>query len=158
MTFELNKNYCILTNSINQNLLTKLNEYTIYNDEYGYKELKEIIENYYKKTIVFNDCLRRLRQIEKKKLIELIHLRNMNYINVTSNIEETLLCDYIYVFNNDELVMEGQKEGLLQEEKLLKRLGFGLPFVVDISTQLKYYNIVSKIYYDMEELVNDLWN
>ena len=54
--------------------------------------------------------------------------------------------------------MEGSKEGVLKEEKILKRIGFGLPFVVDLSVQLKLYKVLDKVYFDMESLVKDLWN
>ena len=44
------------------------------------------------------------------------------------------------------------------EEKLLKRLGFGLPFIVDLSLSLEFYDILDKIYYDTSSLVGELWN
>ena len=50
------------------------------------------------------------------------------------------------------------KNEVLKEEKKLKKVGFGLPFVVDLSIQLNYYDIFKKVYFDMNELVNDLWN
>ena len=62
------------------------------------------------------------------------------------------------VYDNNNLVIEGKKETILKEEKLLKKLGYGLPFVVDLSTQLNYYGVFTKIYYEMDDLVGDLWN
>ena len=53
--------------------------------------------------------------------------------------------------------MEGLKEQVLQEEKILKKLGFHLPFIVELSNGLKYYGLVDKIYFKNEELVNALW-
>ena len=53
--------------------------------------------------------------------------------------------------------MEGKKEAVLQEEKILKKLGFSLPFIVELSKGLKYYQVVDKIYFNNVELVNDLW-
>lgn len=158
MKFDLDKNYCILSNSITKEFLTNFDEYDIYDDSLTYQQLKEIIENYLKKTIVFNECLRKFKENEKKKIIELIKLRHVNFINITSNIEETIYSDYMYVYHDNKLAIEGATKGVLQEEKLLKRLGFGLPFVVDISIQLNYYKLLNKTYYDLEELVNDLWN
>ena len=54
--------------------------------------------------------------------------------------------------------MEGYKEDILKEEKILKKLGFNLPFIVELSNGLKYYGLVNKLYYDNESLVSDLWN
>lgn len=47
---------------------------------------------------------------------------------------------------------------VLRNEKLLKRLGYGIPFVVDLSIQLNYYDIFDTVYYDMDKLTEALWN
>ena len=69
-----------------------------------------------------------------------------------------MLGDYIIVFDKKGIFLEGLKSEVLKEEKKLKKVGFGLPFVVDLSIQLNYYDIFKKVYFDMNELVNDLWN
>ena len=53
--------------------------------------------------------------------------------------------------------MEGKSKLVLQEEKILKKLGFNLPFIVELSNSLKYYQLVDKTYFDSLELVEDLW-
>lgn len=158
MKFDTNLNYCILSNSIDKNLLSKLDEYTIINDSIAFNEIVEKIENYNSKTIVFNEVLRLFNKGQIKKIISLLNTRKIKFINITSDIEETLLSDYIIVFNNNDIVMEGTKETILKEEKLLKRLGYGLPFVVDLSTQLMCYNVVDNLYFDIESLVKELWD
>ena len=55
-------------------------------------------------------------------------------------------------------VLEGNKEVVLKNEKLLKKLGFGVPFVVDLSIQLMYYDILDKVYFDVDNLLEALWN
>ena len=44
-----------------------------------------------------------------------------------------------------------------EEEKLIKHNGFSLPFVVDLSYQLKDYGVIDKEYYSVDRLVSDLW-
>ena len=158
MKFEASTNYIILSNSIDKRLLERFSEYNIVDESLDYSELKEKIENYLQKTIVFNDNLRKFTRMQRRKLKELMKIRNVNFINITSDIEQTLLGDYIYVYDKDTLVMEGAMDSVLSQEKILKRLGFGLPFVVDLSLQLNYYNVLDKIHYDMESLVDDLWS
>ena len=53
--------------------------------------------------------------------------------------------------------MEGKKELVLQEEKILKKLGFNLPFIVELSNGLKLYKVIDKVYFNNEELVGELW-
>lgn len=158
MKFEASTNYIILSNSIDKRLLERFSEYNIVDESLSYSDLKEKLENYLQKTIVFNDNLRNFTRTQRRKLKELMNMRSINFINITSDVEQTLLGDYVYVYDKDILVMEGSTESVLKQEKILKRLGFGLPFVVDLSLQLNYYKILSDIYYDMESLVDGLWN
>ncbi len=158
MQFKDNINYTILSNKIDTNLMTNFLEYQVIEDNVDYEELQEIISNFTKKTIVFKEVFRKLSNSRKKKILDLLKIRKINFINITSNIEEALYSDYIIVFDKELLVMEGSKEGVLKEEKILKRIGFGLPFVVDLSVQLKLYKVLDKVYFDMESLVKDLWN
>lgn len=151
-------NYAIISTSIDNELLEKVSEYPFFNDDLTFKELEEKIEKDPNKRIVFNDCLRRYTKIEKEKILQILRERNMHFINITSFIEEILYADYLYVYDGSNLVIEGKTMEVLKEEKILKRLGFSLPFVVDLSTQLKYYGITNEIYDDIEKLVIDLWS
>ena len=149
-------NYTILSNNINKSLLSNLKDYSIIND-IPYDKLKNKLENYLSKIVVFNETFYFYTNQERKNILTLLKKQNINFINITSNVEETLFGDYIYVLNDKELIMEGPTKKVLQEEKILKHMGFGLPFVVDLSIQLKCYGILDKIYYDMGSLVKDLW-
>ena len=151
-------NYCILSNNIDSKLLDKFNGYPVFDDKIRYEELKEKLEFFNSKQLVFNETWYNLRKFERRSIIDLLRKQNIRYINITSNIEDAIYSDYIIVFDNDNIVIEGTRNSVLKEEKLLKRLGFGLPFIVDLSTQLKAYGVVSKEYYDIDSLAGDLWN
>lgn len=157
MKIENNINYSIISNNINKTLLDKFCEYTIVEGFIKYDELVSKISYFKNKTIVFNDVLRRFSSDEKESIIELLAVRKINFINITSDMEELLLSDYVIVFNNDELVLEGKVKDVLKEEKILKRIGFSLPFIVDLSTQLKLYGVISEVSYNERELVSELW-
>ena len=109
------------------------------------------------KIFVFMNVLTYLDSDFKEKVIRYLKLGNKRIINYTTDIEETLLLDYIVVIHENKIIMEGKKELVLQEEKILKKLGFHLPFVVELSNGLKYYGLVTKTYFNNKELVNDLW-
>ncbi|MEG0794515.1 MAG: hypothetical protein RSG95_01830 [Bacilli bacterium] len=157
MKIENNINYSIISNNINKTLLDKFCEYTLVDGFIKYDELVSKISYFKNKTIVFNDVLRSFSNEEKESIIDLLMVRKINFINITSNMEELLLSDYIFVFNNDELVLEGKVKDVLKEEKILKRIGFSLPFIVDLSTQLKLYGVISEVSYNERELVSELW-
>lgn len=151
-------NYVILSNEINRLLLAKFSEYPMIDSDMNYNELKIKLEFHTSKVVVFNNTFYNLRDEEQKEIIDLLKRQNMHFILITSNIEEALLGDYIIVFDKKGIFLEGLKSEVLKEEKKLKKVGFGLPFVVDLSIQLNYYDIFKKVYFDMNELVNDLWN
>ena len=82
---------------------------------------------------------------------------NITVILVSNDIEQALNYEYMIVMNQGMVAIEGRTEQVLKEEKILKRLGIGLPFYVDLSTQLQYYNLINKVYLTKEELVEKLW-
>ena len=158
MNIKPDINYTIISNYIDKELLDKFQDYTIINDNTTYEALENMIYNYPSKTICFNDCLRKYKKDEKKKIFELLKIRGVNFINITSDIEEVLAGDYLVVFYNHDIAIEGNTLEVLKEEKILKRLGFALPFTYDLSLQLKLYNVLTDTETDLEKLVMTLWN
>lgn len=110
-----------------------------------------------KTVFVFFDVLTYLDKDFKERLIRYLILNKKRIINYTTDIEETLLLDYLVVVHENKIMMEGKKELVLQEEKILKKLGFNLPFIVELSNGLKYYGVIDRVYFNNEKLVEDLW-
>lgn len=108
--------------------------------------------------IVLDDILCYLNEDMVNKIISYIKEKRISIINLTSNINEILFSSYAYFLYEGKIVMEGEVMACLKEEKLLKRLGFNLPFMIDLSTQLMYYNVLDKICLDEKEMVEAIWN
>lgn len=158
MMFDDKVNYTILVNNADKEFMEQFKEYSIIGSNMSFDELKEKLEMFPSKRVVFNESLFNLRSNEKKSIIELLKKQNVNFVNITSNIEDSLLSNYVIVYDEDKKVLEGNTEAVLRNEKVLKKLGYGLPFVVDLSIQLTYYDILDKVYYNMDKLTEDLWN
>lgn len=124
-------------------------------DELKLKILASLNTN--KTVFVFFDVLTYLDKEFKERLIRYLILNKKRIINYTTDIEETLLLDYLVVLHENKIIMEGKKGLVLQEEKILKKLGFNLPFIVELSNGLKYYGVIDKVYFNNEELVSVLW-
>lgn len=157
MMFDEKINYCILHNNPDENFINKLGSIPVVKD-LEFNKLVERLEFFPNKQVIFNETLYGLKLDEKMEIFKLLKKQNISYINVTSNIEDAIYSDYIFVYDGNKLVLEGNRNEVLKEEKTLKRLGYGLPFVVDLSIQLNYYDIFNKVYYDLDELVGALWN
>ena len=124
-------------------------------DELKLKILASLSTN--TKIYVFMNVLTYLDNDFKERLIRYLKLGNKRIINYTTEIEETLLLDYVIVIHENKVIMEGKKELVLQEEKILKKLGFNLPFIVELSNGLKLYKLIDKTYFNNKELVEELW-
>lgn len=157
MTFKQEFNYTVLVNNCDANFLKKFATYMII-DEGVFEKLKERLEMFPSRQVVFNEAWYNLLEQEKKQIFALLNLQKIGFINITSNIEDVLYSDYVYVYDNDNLIMEGFIDEVLKNEKKLQELGYGLPFVVELSKKLNYYDVLNKTYYDMKELVDILWN
>lgn len=157
MEFSDNVNYVVLSNNVDKKFMSKFGVYQII-DVLPFEKLKNNLEMFPSKRVIFNESLSSLSNKEKKEMFDLLDKQNINYVNVTSNIEDVLFGDYIIVYDEDMKVLEGNKEVVLKNEKLLKKLGFGVPFVVDLSIQLMYYDILDKVYFDVDNLLEALWN
>lgn len=78
-------------------------------------------------------------------------------INFTTDIEETLLADKIIIINDKKLICSGKTMSVLNEEKILKRLNLGMPFMIELSKYLMDYKMIDKYYLTNEKLVNAIW-
>ena len=46
---------------------------------------------------------------------------------------------------------------LLEQTTRLTRLGFRIPFIIDLSVKLKMYDVVNKEYTSVKAMVDDIW-
>jgi len=144
-------NVTIISTNLNRNILNNYQEYKIIDNNFTYEEL---LKN---KMVIFFNVLSNLSNEELNKLYTFLKKNNIYFINVTNNIEETLFADKLIIYDKDKVLAEGNTLELLQNEKLLKRLGFNLPFIMQLSILLKDYNLTNKIFLNKESLAGELW-
>ena len=109
------------------------------------------------KYIAIDDMLSDLDLRTKILLLNYLNSKNIVLINVTSDLEDILYTDYVMCLYKGISGIDGKSLDVLKEEKILKRLGFSLPFMVDLSIQLKLYGLIDKIYLNKEAMVKNLW-
>jgi len=107
--------------------------------------------------IALDDILIDLDTRTKILLLNYLNSKNIMLINVTSNLEDTLYTDYTLCLYNGINAIDGRTLDVLKNEKILKRLGFSLPFMLDLSIQLELYGLLHKTYLNKEALVKNLW-
>lgn len=134
--------------SINPNMLKN-------NDKIKLCILKGILSN--NNYVSFDNILTYLPLKEKEYILKYLNQEHINYIIVSNDLNDLFNTDITYILNEGTIIASGSSQKMLLEEKLLKRLGFTLPFMIDLSLKLKDYNLIKDIYLDKELLVNKLW-
>ena len=107
--------------------------------------------------VVLNDVLRYLKDSDVQIFLNRLESKNIHFVNITSKIEEALYAQRLIVYTDDKVQIEGPVISVLKEERILKKLGFSLPFIYDLSLQLNYYGLIDSIYLEEKALVDKLW-
>ena len=82
--------------------------------------------------------------------------KKLTIILITHNLEETLFSDRIIVLENGKIIKDETKEEIYKND-YLERKGFELPFVVKLSQNLILYDLLDKVYFSENEVMNKLW-
>ena len=107
--------------------------------------------------IAIDSIFTNLNYEDKRKIISFAKNNKITMLIVTSDLNDTLLGDKIYVLDDFKLILEGTTSSVLKTDTLLKRLGFNLPLAVDLSIELIHYDVLKKIYTDTDKLVKAIW-
>lgn len=117
--------------------------------------LKEILSK--PAILALDNILIYLTRRMKVLLFNYLNYKNIQVINVTSDMEDVIYTDYMIVLYDGISAIDGPVLNVLSNEKIIKRLGFSLPFMIDLSIQLQLYGLIDKIYLNKEMLVKALW-
>lgn len=111
--------------------------------------------------IILDESINRIDLVYRKRILNILKKlnkqKNITIINVTHEIEEVNFGDDIIVLVNGNIVLKGPKELVLLEEKVFNTLGLELPFITSLSLKLKHYELIDKLYFNMDELVDAIW-
>ena len=112
------------------------------------------------KILILDEALTMLDPFDKEKILNILKELNdkgLTILNISHDIEDTLISDKIYVLDKGKIVLSGMKDEVYKEEDLLHKLGFELPFMIELSNRLMFYDLIDHVIYDMEEMVDSLW-
>lgn len=110
--------------------------------------------------LIFDEAFTMVDPLYKERIYNVLKdqkEKGVTILNITHDMEETLMSDYIIVMKDGNIELQGTKEEVYQEEAKLHKIGFTLPFIVELSYRLMFYDLIDHVIYDMEEMVNTLW-
>lgn len=133
-TSELSKIEYKLINLISQTILDP--EYIFIDEDYSDLpfEILEKVNSYIKKL--------------SKSSIVLMTVLDEKYLMDASS---------ILFIDNGELIGEGNISKYMENEKIFSKCNIKMPFILDISSKLKSYNLIDQVYTDKIELVDSIW-
>ena len=107
--------------------------------------------------VIIDNLLNKLNCHNKDIIVKILNKLKIKVINMTNNMEDTLLGENIIIMDKGKIVLNDKKENIFMKYDDIKKIGLDLPFIVDLSIKLKYYGLVNKIYFSMEELIGAIW-
>lgn len=149
-----------IVNLLNISHLVEKNIFKLNNFEKTLVNLASVLV-YKPKLLILDEAFSNLDSYEREKILNLLHSFQIDYgltiINITHNMEDILFSNTIIILDKGKVVVKGNLEKVFKDDKFFSKLGLNLPFMVDLSIKLKYYNLIDRIIYDMEEMADLLW-
>ena len=144
-----------ITNLLNKNI-KDLNEY---------EKLRVFLASkviYNPKLLLLDDPCLFLSPLEKEEFmgfLEQLRTRGITIVVSSSSLDEVVytINSIIYVLDKGMIVSNGDMLEVLSDDSLLNKIGLELPFMVDLSVKLEYYNLIPKINLSPLGMVEHLW-
>lgn len=117
---------------------------------------------YNPKLLLLDDPCLFLSPLEKEDFmgfLEQLRTRGITVVVSSSSLDEVVytINSIIYVLDKGVIVSSGDMLEVLSDDSLLNKIGLELPFMVDLSVKLEYYNLTDKINLSPLGMVEHLW-
>ena len=113
------------------------------------------------KILILDEAFTMIDMDTKEKIYKILkdvnEKKEITIINITHDTEDILYGKKVLLLQDGKILEYGNIEDILLEEKTFTRIGLKLPFMADLSIKLKYYGLIDKLVFDMEEMVDLLW-
>lgn len=112
--------------------------------------------------LIMDDPFLMIKKTTRDKIVNKLSKYCREYeitiIIASTNLEDILFTKKTHVLEKGEIVISGNTLDVMKEDILLKKLGLAIPYMVNLSIMLEFYQILDDVYLNMEELVNKLWS
>lgn len=110
--------------------------------------------------LIIDEALSMIDSVTREKIYKILQDKNkqgLTIINITHDSEDILRGEDVVIINNGKVVLQEKVNDAFKDVKVYTDNKLELPFIVDLSIKLQYYNTINKIYFDSKELVEKLW-
>ena len=106
---------------------------------------------------LFEGVNKELKDNILKKLKGYVKRKKMTIINVSNDVEEAIYANTVVIIGSGRVLLKGSRQKIFENETFFEKNDFDVPFIVNLSYKLKFYDLVDKIYLSEKKLVDDLW-
>lgn len=109
------------------------------------------------KILVLDNVLEGISKKDKITIFRKLKKLNITIINLTNDINDALISDETFIIGDGKVLLKGSRRSIFENEDFFEKNDFELPFIVNLSFKLKFYDLIDKVYFDEKKLVDDLW-
>ena len=112
------------------------------------------------KVLILDDIFLEMNKIDQEFMLKKLRELNkdgLTILNITSKLDTIYDSDIVYVLNNFQIETSGGVLEILEQDNYLNEIGLQIPFIIDLSLKLKFYDLIDKIYFNIKDLEVDLW-
>ncbi len=162
----IDKSFSYTTNTVKETLENYEVKLNISNVDKKIADLS-IVEYYYlalilkisqkPKVLIVDGIISYLSVIEKKRIIDMAKSNNVTLLLFVNEFDYVYKDFEVTIFYEDKVAIYGDYLDVIKENKLLKRLGYEIPFYIDLSNELMLYKKIDNICYSKKQLEDVLW-
>lgn len=110
--------------------------------------------------LLVDDAMHQMDMKDKELIFKILNMYKKNNTTIlmsTHDVEDTLNSDKIIVMDKGSIILVGSVISIYKNREKLKKIGIGIPFVIDLSLRLIDKGIIKYVYKDMRKLVDSIW-
>lgn len=111
--------------------------------------------------LVLDEALCMIDINEKQKILDILKEYNkkkrVTLISFTHDLKEAKYSDRLVILNKGKIIVDGAYDKVFKEERVMRKIGLEVPFMVELSKKLMVYDLLDNIELDMDKVVSILW-
>ena len=112
------------------------------------------------KLIIIDSSLSEFDNVYRKKIINYLKKltkESTTILFITNNSEDILFSDSTLILKDGKIKVYDDLNSFFQEDKILSKINFKPPFMIDLSSKLKTYGLINDLILKIDKMVDEIW-
>ncbi len=111
--------------------------------------------------LILDDALSMIDVNTKDEMLNILRTlheqKRITIISLSHDLDESIYSDRLVILNKGKIVVDGPYPEVFDEERVMRKIGLEVPFVIELCKKLKVYNILDKVEPDIKTVVDKIW-